>query len=416
MGYKPAEALKERIAPTEKRDGKWLVGEVHDPRSALLGGVAGHAGLFATADDLAVYAQMLLDGGVWKDRRILSALTVKRLTTPHPVPLGRRRPRPTHLRLGRADAVLRQPRRAVRRRVPASATPASPARRSGSTRTSRDGRDPADQPRPSRRQGRHPPAVEPDRHIAAAALEPSPPEAKPVMTGLDVLERDDFAALKGRHVGLVTNHTGVDRDGRSAIDLLSKADGVTLVALFSPEHGIRGAVDEKVDDSKDEKTGLPIYSLYGSRKKPTAETLKGIDTLVLRHPGCRMPLLHLRKHAGRRAGGGGGEQDRGDGAGPAEPAGRRGGRRPGSGRRPRVVRRLSHAAGAARPDDGRVGPAVQRGAQNRRRPGGDPDGELAPRRPLRRIRVCAGSTRRRTCARRWRRCFTPASACWRRRT
>ena len=110
-----------------------------------------------------------------------------------------------------------------------------------------------------------------------------------MLTGLDVLERDGFAALKGRHVGLVTNQTGVDRDGRSAIDLLSKADGVTLVALFSPEHGIRGAVDEKVADSKDEKTGLPIYSLYGSRRKPTAETLKGIDTLVydIQDAGCR---------------------------------------------------------------------------------------------------------------------------------
>ena len=63
--------MKDRIAPTEQRDGQWLIGEVHDPRSALLGGVAGHAGLFATADDLAVYAQMLLDGGVWKDKRIL---------------------------------------------------------------------------------------------------------------------------------------------------------------------------------------------------------------------------------------------------------------------------------------------------------------------------------------------------------
>ena len=88
MGFKPAEALKERIAPTEKRDGRWLVGEVHDPRAALLGGVAGHAGLFATADDLAVYAQMLLDGGVRGDRRVLAAETVKLLTAPHDVPLA----------------------------------------------------------------------------------------------------------------------------------------------------------------------------------------------------------------------------------------------------------------------------------------------------------------------------------------
>jgi uncharacterized protein YbbC (DUF1343 family) len=88
---------------------------------------------------------------------------------------------------------------------------------------------------------------------------------------------------------LVTNHSGRDREGRATIDLLHKAEGVTLVALFSPEHGVRGAVDEKVADTKDEKTGLPIYSLYGERRKPTAETLKDIDTLVydIQDAGCR---------------------------------------------------------------------------------------------------------------------------------
>src|SRR5262249_49743737 len=93
----------------------------------------------------------------------------------------------------------------------------------------------------------------------------------PVQTGIDVLKRDGFRPLQGRRVGLVTNHTGVDRDGTSTIDLLHKAEGVKLVALFSPEHGIRGQVDRPVADSKDEKTGLPIYSLYGQRKRPSAE-------------------------------------------------------------------------------------------------------------------------------------------------
>ncbi len=87
-GYRPAEKLRERCAPTEKRDGKWLVGEVHDPRAALLGGVAGHAGLFGSADDLAVFAQMLLDGGSYKGTRVLAPATVKLLTTPRPVPLA----------------------------------------------------------------------------------------------------------------------------------------------------------------------------------------------------------------------------------------------------------------------------------------------------------------------------------------
>src|SRR5207249_1514536 len=100
------------------------------------------------------------------------------------------------------------------------------------------------------------------------------------LNGIDVLERDGFALLKGRRVGLITNQTGRDRDGRSTIDLLKAAPGVTLVALFSPEHGIRGVADEKVSDSIDEKTGLPIHSLYGDTRKPTAEMLQGIDTLV----------------------------------------------------------------------------------------------------------------------------------------
>jgi uncharacterized protein YbbC (DUF1343 family) len=110
-----------------------------------------------------------------------------------------------------------------------------------------------------------------------------------VLTGIDVLAKEDFRRLQGRRVGLVTNHTGVDRQGRTTIDLLYGAKGVTLVALFSPEHGIRGAVEAKVADSKDEKTGLPIYSLYGERRTPSAETLQGIDTLVfdIQDAGCR---------------------------------------------------------------------------------------------------------------------------------
>ena len=131
------------------------------------------------------------------------------------------------------------------------------------------------------------------------------------MTGIDVLEREDFARLKGKKVGLVTNHTGRDRDGRATIDLLHKAEGVKLVALFSPEHGIRGAVDENVGDTKDEKTGLPVYSLYGPRRKPTAELLEGHRHARLRHSGRRLPLLHLHQHARPDPGSGGREQDQG---------------------------------------------------------------------------------------------------------
>jgi uncharacterized protein YbbC (DUF1343 family) len=101
-----------------------------------------------------------------------------------------------------------------------------------------------------------------------------------VQTGLDVLEAEKFAPLRGKHVGLITNHTGLDARERSTVDVLSHAPGVQLVALFSPEHGLAGRSDEKVASAKDPATGLPIYSLYGETRHPTDEMLQGIDALV----------------------------------------------------------------------------------------------------------------------------------------
>jgi uncharacterized protein YbbC (DUF1343 family) len=101
-----------------------------------------------------------------------------------------------------------------------------------------------------------------------------------VQTGLDVLEAQKFAALRGKHVGLITNHTGLDFQGKSTVELLAHAPGVQLVALFSPEHGIAGHADEKVGSSQDASTGLPIHSLYGEHLRPTDEMLKGLDALV----------------------------------------------------------------------------------------------------------------------------------------
>jgi len=101
-----------------------------------------------------------------------------------------------------------------------------------------------------------------------------------VQTGLDILEAQRFAPLRNKRVGLITNHTGVDAQGRSIVDLLSHTPGVHLVALFSPEHGLLGRNDENVSSGKDAATGLPIYSLYGETRRPTDEMLQGIDTLV----------------------------------------------------------------------------------------------------------------------------------------
>jgi uncharacterized protein YbbC (DUF1343 family) len=121
-----------------------------------------------------------------------------------------------------------------------------------------------------------------------------PPELAPenlpsVLTGVDVLRRDRFALLDGANVGLVTNHTGLARDRAATVDLLHKAENIRLRALFGPEHGIRGAVDEAVPDGKDAQTGLPVYSLYGQRTEPTGEQLAGLDTLVydIQDIGCR---------------------------------------------------------------------------------------------------------------------------------
>lgn len=114
---------------------------------------------------------------------------------------------------------------------------------------------------------------------------------KQVMTGIDMLEQQAFKCLQGKRVGLITNPTGVNRHLVSTVDVLNNAPGVNLVALYGPEHGVRGDVHagDKVDNIKDAKTGLPVYSLYGKTRKPTAEMLKDIDVLVydIQDIGCR---------------------------------------------------------------------------------------------------------------------------------
>ena len=99
-------------------------------------------------------------------------------------------------------------------------------------------------------------------------------------TGIDVLEAEKFALLRGKRIGLITNQTGLDSFGHRTIDLLARAEGVNLIAIFSPEHGIAGVADTSVSNQADAPTGLPIYSLYGATRRPTSEMLRGIDMLV----------------------------------------------------------------------------------------------------------------------------------------
>ena len=114
---------------------------------------------------------------------------------------------------------------------------------------------------------------------------------KVVKTGIDVLESNGFKQLQGKKIGLVTNPSGVNNKLVSTVDILANAPGVELVALYGPEHGVRGDIHagDKVSDEVDPKTGVPVYSLYGKTRKPTPEMLKDVDAIVydIQDNGCR---------------------------------------------------------------------------------------------------------------------------------
>jgi uncharacterized protein YbbC (DUF1343 family) len=295
--FNPPARLRERIAPTEFANGQLLVGEVHDPRARALGGVAGHAGMFSTAADLARIARMLVDGGTLDGRRVLKPATVATMWTRSPEGNGSRAlgwdvtsafsrtmapffPAEAMGHLGftgtavwidpptRSYLILLTNRvhpsgggaariRELRTRVAAAAAAALfvPALTTVAMGDSGTPAADGDEGRPAR---------------AATA----------VRSGLDVLAAQGFASLAGSTVGLVTNQTGIDAQGRRAIDLLAGAPRVRLAAIFSPEHGLVGDANADVPHGRDAATGLPVWSLYGSTKRPTAAMLRGLDLLV----------------------------------------------------------------------------------------------------------------------------------------
>jgi uncharacterized protein YbbC (DUF1343 family) len=311
-GFLPAAEKLPRVAPTEKLEtGEVLRGKVHDPTARRMGGMAGHAGLFTTAADLARYARMLLNQGELDGVRVFKPETVKLMTTvqsPEAVPARRG--------LGwDIDSGYSGPRGKV--------FPVGSYGHTGWTGTSL-WVDPFSQTFVIFLSNRNHPteagnviplratlgtlaaeavadfnfAYVPGALSARTTNESQSVEkrqaAKPlktarVLNGIDVLVKTEFAPLNGKRIGLITNHTGHDRERNPTIDLLKSAPGVMLVALFSPEHGIRGTVDEKVGDSTDEKTGLPVYSLYGETRKPKPQHLQNLDALVfdIQDIGCR---------------------------------------------------------------------------------------------------------------------------------
>jgi uncharacterized protein YbbC (DUF1343 family) len=294
--FSPPPALAARAAPTAKEGdgGAYLQGTAHDPRARALGGVAGHAGLFSTVDDVARFATMLLNRGEASGARVLAASTVAALTLPHELPddAGKRA-------LGwdietKFSGVRGELHGYGHTGFTGTSLWIDPSRKTAvivlSSALYPDGKGDV-------RRLRREVATVVARSVGAGGVVLAAPAhataiasaTGSVFTGIDVLERDGFQQLRGRRVGLVTHAAGRDRRGASTIDALRAAPGVTLVALFSPEHGLRSEEDHPVRDGKDERSGLPIYSLYGERTRPTEAELAGIDTLVfdLQDAGAR---------------------------------------------------------------------------------------------------------------------------------
>lgn len=295
-GYLPSEELRARAVSTEKRDNDWLKGVVHDPRAAKMGGVAGHAGLFSTAEDLAIYAQMMLQEGRYGQIEILSPAAVAEMIRPRDIG-GQKRALGWDHKTGysRNRGELMSQRAFGHGGFTGTAMWIDPGLDLYviflSNRLHPDGVGEVNdlagrigtiacaairKPKNEREKVRYQPSS------AARTYSNHPGEPSVVVRlGIDVLVNDNFKLLDGKRVGLITNHTGRDSQGRTTIDLLHQAANVKLVALFSPEHGIRGVLDQpRIADSVDEKTGVPIYSLYGESRRPTPEQLAQIDVLV----------------------------------------------------------------------------------------------------------------------------------------
>lgn len=275
-GYLPGDALRARTAPTEKREGRWMRGEVHDPRAWRLGGIAGHAGLFSTAEDLAVYAAMMKGGGTYHGVQILKPETVAEMTRANEIKDGTLRGLSWDMRSGysynRGD--LMSPRAFGHGGFTGNVFWMDPELDLTfiflSNRVHPDGKGSV-----NRLAGRM-------ATVAAAAIEGRDrPVTSRVRTGIDVLAASEFRLLHKQRVGLISNHTGLDASGRSTVELLHRSPQVTLSALFSPEHGFAGTLDiANIGDSKDQTTGLKVFSLYGRTRTPTAEMLSEVDTIV----------------------------------------------------------------------------------------------------------------------------------------
>ncbi|HEV2201683.1 MAG TPA: exo-beta-N-acetylmuramidase NamZ domain-containing protein [Bryobacteraceae bacterium] len=301
--FRPSASLRARIAPTEVDTATRIPirGVVHDPTARFMGGVAGHAGVFSTADDLAKYAELLLAGGDVNGVRIFSPLTIQRFSapnsppdqpilrglgwdidSPYSAPRGELFPIGSYGHTGfTGTSMWLDPAShtyvilltnsvhlgAGRSINPIRAKVATIA--AGAVGRGRATADASSVPRA------------PYETLEAAGVRRMAAPNHDVLTGLDVLEAGKFAPLQGKRLGLITNQTGLTRAGKRNIDAMREA-GVNVAVIFSPEHGIAGKEDRPdIADARDASTGLVIRSLYANgRNRPTREMLRDIDALV----------------------------------------------------------------------------------------------------------------------------------------
>jgi uncharacterized protein YbbC (DUF1343 family) len=267
-----------------------------------MGGVAGHAGLFSTADDVSIFAQMLLNGGTYNGARILSPLSIEKMTTPQTPPnkmilrgLGWDIGSPFASNRGELldvgsfghtgytgtstwiDPVTKTYIIVLTNRVHPNNKGEVGALRAGIANLVAGALGPLSQQQ----------VLDSRRSLTSyselmGSYRVQGLRNGSVKTGIDVLQAEHFASLAGKHVGLITNATGRATNGQRTIDLLAHAPGVNVVALFSPEHGLEGteAAGARVDSSRDAATDLPVYSLYGDAQRPSTKMLEGIDALV----------------------------------------------------------------------------------------------------------------------------------------
>jgi len=296
--FQPPPALEPRIAPTERvtRESPPLRGVVHDPTARNMGGVAGHAGVFSTASDLARFAQMMIDGGELHGVRLVSAATIQKFTEPQTPP-----DQPILRGLGWD---IDSPYSGNRGEL----FPIGSFGHTGFTGTSlwidpssrtyvillANSVHPAGHPSLTALRGKVATIAAAaigietrgltltgySETFTAAGVHREVGRNAATRSGLDVLAERNFQPLEGKRVGLITNQTGVDRLGRRNVDLMRSA-GISIAALFSPEHGFGGREDQpEVHDATDAATGIRIFSLYGATPRPTPEMLRGVDALV----------------------------------------------------------------------------------------------------------------------------------------